>query len=232
MFIPGEVVSYLEMCREEGVNLQRGMNFRLRGQKSVVLMSVRKGAPYADRIEEEGRVLVYEGHDVPTDRPGLDPKAVDQPLVTPGGKPTQNGLFMRAVDDYKAGRSAAEYVHVYEKIRTGIWVYNGLFQLVDAWIEDTGARKACKFRLELAKQQEPAAVPPESEDLAHTRLIPTKVKLAVWKRDKGRCVECGSSDNLHFDHIVPYSRGGSSLVAENIQLLCARHNLAKSSHIA
>jgi hypothetical protein len=33
-FVPGEVVSYLEMCREEGVNLQRGMNFRIRGQKS------------------------------------------------------------------------------------------------------------------------------------------------------------------------------------------------------
>ena len=34
MFVPGEVVSYLEMCREEGVNLQRGMNFRIRGQES------------------------------------------------------------------------------------------------------------------------------------------------------------------------------------------------------
>jgi hypothetical protein len=122
MFVPGEVVSYLEMCREEGVNLQRGMNFRLRGQKSVVLMSVRKGAPYADRVEEDGRVLVYEGHDVPLDRPGLDPKTMDQPLVTPAGKPTQNGLFMRAVDEHKAGRSAAEQVHVYEKIRTGICV--------------------------------------------------------------------------------------------------------------
>jgi hypothetical protein len=194
-------------------------------------MSVRKGAPYADRVEEDGRVLVYEGHDVPVDRPGLDPKTVDQPFVTPAGTATQNGLFMRAVDDYKAGRSAAEHVHVYEKIRTGIWVYNGLFRLVDGRIEDTGARNACKFRLELAEQQEPADAPPESEDLAHTRLIPTDVKLAVWKRDKGRCVECGSTDNLHFDHVVPYSRGGSSLVAENIQLLCARHNLAKSAHI-
>jgi hypothetical protein len=231
MFVPGEVVSYLEMCREEGVNLQRGMNFRIRGQKSVVLMSLREGAPYADQVDEAGRVLVYEGHDVPIDRPGLDPKAVDQPLVTRTGKPTQNGLFMRAVNDHKAGNSAAEHIHVYEKIRTGIWVYNGLFKLVDGWMEDTGARKACKFRLELAEQQEPADVPAESEDLAHTRLIPTDVKLAVWKRDKGKCVQCGSTDNLHFDHVVPYSRGGSSLVADNIQLLCARHNLGKSAHI-
>jgi hypothetical protein len=27
---PGDVISYLDMCREEGVNLQRGMNYRLR----------------------------------------------------------------------------------------------------------------------------------------------------------------------------------------------------------
>ena len=57
------------------------------------------------------------------------------------------------------------------------------------------------------------------------------VKRAVWKRDAGRCVECGSEDNLHFDHVLPYSKGGSSLVAENVQLLCARHNLAKSDRI-
>jgi hypothetical protein len=61
----GDVLSYLDVCREEGVNLQRGMNFRLRGGLSVILMSIRAGAPYADRIEENGRVLIYEGHDAP-----------------------------------------------------------------------------------------------------------------------------------------------------------------------
>jgi 5-methylcytosine-specific restriction endonuclease McrA len=57
------------------------------------------------------------------------------------------------------------------------------------------------------------------------------VKLAVWKRDQGKCVDCGSTANLHFDHIIAYSRGGSSLVAANVQLLCARHNLAKHDKI-
>lgn len=36
---------------------------------------------------------------------------------------------------------------------------------------------------------------------------------------------------MHFYHIILYSRGGSSLVAENIQLMCARHNLAKHDKI-
>jgi 5-methylcytosine-specific restriction endonuclease McrA len=67
--------------------------------------------------------------------------------------------------------------------------------------------------------------------MEQNRLIPTGVKLEVWRRDHGRCVQCRSADNLHFDHIIPYSRGGSSLVAENIQLLCARHNLAKRDRI-
>jgi len=54
----------MEMCAAIRVNLQRGMNFRLRDAESVILMSLRSGAPYADRIEDEGRILIYEGHDV------------------------------------------------------------------------------------------------------------------------------------------------------------------------
>lgn len=68
-------------------------------------------------------------------------------------------------------------------------------------------------------------------ELRHDRLIPSEVKLAVWRRDGGRCVACQATDNLHFDHVIPFSRGGSSLVAENVQLLCARHNLAKRDRI-
>ena len=54
---------------------------------------------------------------------------------------------------------------------------------------------------------------------------------AVSKRDQGQCVERGCSDNLHFDHIIPYSRGGSALIAKNTQLTCARHNSAKHDKI-
>lgn len=68
-------------------------------------------------------------------------------------------------------------------------------------------------------------------ELEHNRLIPTAVKVAVWKRDKGKCVKCGSNKNLHYDHIIPFSKGGSSTTAANIQLLCATCNLKKHDNI-
>lgn len=230
MFAPGEVISYLEMCREEGISLQRGMNFRQRDSASVILMSRRVGAPYEDRVEENGKVLIYEGHDQPQARGGPSPKSLDQFEQTPAGTLTQNGLFLRAAQSHRNDGTPAEQVRVYEKMRTGIWVFNGVFSLVDGWSERSNDRKVFKFRLEVNPEATPTTDRRENE-LEQNRLIPTPVKLQVWKRDGGRCVECGSTDNLHFDHIIPYSRGGSSLVAENIQLLCARHNLAKHDRI-
>lgn len=232
MIKQGDVIPYIEMCREEGVNLQRGMNFRLKGGFSVILMSIRPGAPYADRVEEEGKILIYEGHDIPQRKGGHNPKLIDQPLKNPGGGFTQNGLFFEAAKKYQSNKQKdePELVKVYEKIKSGIWVYNGIFKLVDAWQEKINTRMVFKFKLELLNEE--IVVSSQGQhDIEHNRIIPTSVKLEVWRRDKGRCVKCGSQDNLHFDHIIPYSKGGSSLVAENIQILCARHNLQKRDKI-
>jgi hypothetical protein len=90
----GDVVPYQDKCSLEGLSLQRGMNYRVHGGKSIVLMSLRKGAPYGDRVEDQGRVLIYEGHDVPRHLASVDPKAVDQPEQTPRGRLTENGEFL------------------------------------------------------------------------------------------------------------------------------------------
>jgi hypothetical protein len=230
MFAPGDVISYVEMCREEDVNLQQGMNYRSDSRPSVILMSRRRGAPYNDRIEDDGRVLIYEGHNRPRTQGGPDPKTVDQPERGKSGKLTQNGLFLQAASTHRESDSPAEPVRVYEKMRTGIWTFNGIFRLVDAWREESNRRMVFKFRLEVDPDATPV-VDAREPRLEQVRLIPSDVKRTVWERDQGKCVECGSTDNLHFDHIIPYSRGGSSLVAENIQLLCARHNLAKHDKI-
>jgi hypothetical protein len=43
--------------------------------------------------------------------------------------------------------------------------------------------------------------------------------------------DSGSTKNLHFDHDIPFSKGGSSLTAANVRLLCAKHNMEKSDKI-
>jgi len=227
----GDVISYLDMCREEGANLQRGMNHRLRNSYSIILMSLCRGAPYADRVEDEGQILIYEGHDEPTRRGGATPKSLDQPMRYPGGRPTQNGLFFEAASRFKQGQDTVERVKVYEKIHSGIWTYNGFFDLIDAWQEKVDRRKVFKFKLRLVEDEVQTIPVLATSTLVHGRVIPTGVKLAVWKRDKGRCVKCSSRNNLHFDHIIPFSLGGASIVAENIQLLCVRHNLQKHDRI-
>ena len=62
------------------------------------------------------------------------------------------------------------------------------------------------------------------------RYIPSSVKIAVWRRDGGKCVECGSKEKLEYDHIIPVSKGGSS-TERNIQLLCEKCNRKKSASI-
>ena len=225
-----EIISYMEMCIREGASLQRGMNFRLGGDHSVILMSLRPNAPYQDRIEDGGETLIYEGHNEPRTARCPNPALVDQPMYTPAGNLTENGKFFDAAQSVVSETSTPERVRVYEKINKGIWSYNGVFHLVDAWTERDAHRQVFKFRL-IAVESDEDFSKPTSVDLPHRRIIPTSVKLKVWKRDGGRCVKCGADNELHFDHILPYSKGGTSLTAENVQLLCARHNLSKSAKI-
>jgi HNH endonuclease len=224
------IMSYIEMCRREGTSLQQGMNFGLGGNHSVILMSIRVNAPYRDKIEDSGTTLIYEGHDKPRDQTTPNPKLLDQPGRYPSGSLTQNGKFHQAAQDFKAGNRHPERVRVYEKIKTGIWSYNGVFHLLDSWQERDEYRNVYKFRLAAVEADEDITEAAVSNP-TRRRIIPTAVKLAVWKRDGGKCVQCGATDELHFDHDVPWSKGGTSLTEANVQLLCARHNLQKHADI-
>ena len=225
-----EIVSYMEMCRREGVSLQRGMNFELGLNHSVILMSVRSNAPYIDKFEDDGTTIIYEGHDVPRTMDCPDPKKVDQCRDLPSGKLTENGKFYEAAIGAKRNSRDPERVRVYEKIKSGIWSYNGVFHLVDSWQEACDGRKVFKFKLIAVKGEEDLAQP-VSRNAEPRRIIPTRVKLEVWKRDGGKCVKCGATEDLHFDHIIPWSKGGSSNTPDNIQILCGKHNLKKHDKI-
>ena len=60
--------------------------------------------------------------------------------------------------------------------------------------------------------------------------IPDRVRSYVWRRDRGRCVQCGSTVRLEYDHIIPIIEGGSS-TDRNIQLLCEDCNRRKGRSI-
>ncbi len=100
-------------------------------------------------------------------------------------------------------------------------------ELVDPEFVSDGKRKVFKFSLKPVEKKSFGRV----VELPHNRLIPTAVKVEVWRRDRGQCVQCGSTKNLHFDHDIPFSKRGSSLTAANVRLLCAKHNLEKSDKI-
>lgn len=225
-----EIISYMEMCLREGISLQRGMNYRLDSNHSVILMSVRPNAPYEDRFEEDGSTIIYEGHDVPHSARYPDPKMIDQPEYTPLNHLTENGKFHKVAQDFKSQKCPPERIRVYEKIKSGIWSYNGVFHLVDSWQEQSKGRSVFKFKL-TAVEGEDDFSKPIPKDTILRRVIPTKIKLEVWGRDGGKCVQCGATEDLHFDHIIPWSKGGSSNTAANIQLLCGKHNLEKHDKI-
>ena len=69
-----------------------------------------------------------------------------------------------------------------------------------------------------------------TDEHKRSRRISTEVKQIVWARDEGKCQHCASTEDLEFDHIIPFSKGGSNYEA-NVQLLCFSCNKKKWAHI-
>lgn len=91
---------------------------------------------------------------------------------------------------------------------------------------DREARRLERAHAARARERDPAAL------MAHgRRAVPRAVRLAVWERDGGRCVECGTDFDLQYDHVIPVSLGGATTSA-NLQLLCGPCNRLKGAAIA
>lgn len=89
-------------------------------------------------------------------------------------------------------------------------------------------RLRARRKLERAHASMSAAQIPTT---ARRNSIPREVKLAVFERDGGCCVECGSNFDIQYDHVIPHSLGGADSV-ENLQILCAPCNQRKGASIA
>jgi hypothetical protein len=99
------------------------------------------------------------------------------------------------------------------------------------WDEDgLDARdvKVIVLDLELQRKEEAErlarvreAVLGEEQGRAADRPVSQIVRFAVWCRDRGRCVDCGTAEDVGFDDILPPARGGSRST-RNIELRCVR----------
>lgn len=82
---------------------------------------------------------------------------------------------------------------------------------------------------------EAAARPKLPPDAQH--VIRLGLRYAVLSRDRFRCTVCGASPakdlacELHVDHIVPFSKGGLTVLS-NLRTLCSRCNIGKGNRTA
>jgi 5-methylcytosine-specific restriction endonuclease McrA len=83
-------------------------------------------------------------------------------------------------------------------------------------------------RLDEQRRANPPPPPPGAPGERHSRKIPQDVIIAVSVRDHGKCVSCGATTDLHFDHKIPWSRGGTNN-ENNIQLMCGSCNRRKGA---
>jgi 5-methylcytosine-specific restriction endonuclease McrA len=70
----------------------------------------------------------------------------------------------------------------------------------------------------------------EARRKERSRHIPSQVRQEVWERDEGACLRCGAEEDLQFDHIIPWSLGGSHS-PENMELLCGTCNREKAARV-
>ncbi len=130
-------------------------------------------------------------------------------------------------------RSETEAVKLHSFNGKTWWRYNG-----ETYFESEGLEPpdvtALALQLQRAKARtlERAHAEMRGEEAAvHPREpIPESVRHEVWRRDGGQCVDCGSRDKLEFDHIIPWSEGGSN-TARNLELRCELCNRKKGARI-
>ncbi len=213
------IVSANELLAREGVDLHKGMNFRVEPLLSVFLVLPSHGGEYRDGWDEERQLYVFEGHDSTTVESG---KADDQLMMYESGKLTDNGKFYKeamafkdgtaetssfrhfpqshqgAIDPSFAGRplragSRPLQIQIYEKLEAGAWYDKGIFNLADAEHVTEDGRKIFKFYLQLAD-----AGTSRTDAYRIERLVPVREKVAAWTKYGGRCAVCGSQKELYF----------------------------------
>lgn len=109
---------------------------------------------------------------------------------------------------------------------------------LEAFIQWVGSDRSDADGIPITETQaehSPEATLMNSTKVLHTttRDINLRLRFKVLLRDSFKCCLCGASPaknpdvELHIDHIIPWSKGGET-VLDNLQTLCSKCNLGKS----
>ena len=189
------IISASELQVREGMNLQKGMNFRDGSEQLSVFLVLPREGEYTDTWDEANMRYSYEGHDSIAE--GAAGRTDDQLLMYASGKPTENGKFYKAANAYKDGmRAEPLQVQVYEKLDPGVYFDKGIFNLIDATYgkADGDTRKVARFYLTPAD----ATLPVDERIAWDERMISATRKADIWRDGQGRCAMCGEQSSLHF----------------------------------
>ena len=131
--------------------------------------------------------------------------------------------------------ASSEYTPLYLDGDSGRWLYQDIVYEVKGGHSDEEKRLlvldfAAKERRKFERLKNKFSGKKSDEVKYERTRIPEEVRIAVWRRDQGRCARCGSRENLEYDHIVPVSKGGGN-TERNIELLCQDCNRAKGNRI-
>jgi 5-methylcytosine-specific restriction endonuclease McrA len=141
--------------------------------------------------------------------------------------------WKKAVIDTWSAQQSESPVLVLADGRRSRWFFHEHFYWEDEGLEEDDV-KALVLQRERRQQQKlhtARSLMRAEEAGTPTRVpIPTDVRRAVFERDGGHCVECGSAFDLQYDHVLPVALGGATTV-ENLQLLCADCNRQKSDSL-
>lgn len=201
------ILSATELIAREGVNLQKGMNYRDRGGQLSVFLVLEHEGIFHDEWDFDSETYSFIGHDSTTVEGG---KLKDQVAMYSDGRLSDNGKFFRAANDFKDRmRDEPLQVQIYEKLDPGVWFDKGIFNLVDAKQANESGRKVFKFFLNPASNRAGSA---ESEEDYTERMLSADEKEKIWKREGGRCAVCTTETGLHF-----------AMNENKMRLLCENH---------
>jgi len=153
-----------------------------------------------------------------------------------GGKYADVTLRYREFDHLKTAQEYEPQVVKRDEEKTW-WMFKEKFYVEDESLSSKELKALLVMKEQKRRKQiEKAMLYTESDRAAlqtsssNREPIPDEVKIFVWKRDGGRCVKCGSTKNLEYDHDIPLSKGGSN-TARNIRLLCEKCNREKGGDL-